>query len=102
MISDVQPILTEKEFAQMSLEQVGPVLNQRRVLYAGKSNDISQAIIALLDGKYRAEGSIGAAGGNGGGGPAAPTVANDARPAANTQAAQPDNNTAIPRRTGKQ
>jgi Skp family chaperone for outer membrane proteins len=85
VISDVQPILSEKDFAQVPLEQLGAVLNQRRVLYAGKTNDISQAIIALLDSKYRGEGAVGGAGGAGGGGgsPAATSGAGggDARPA---------------------
>ena len=69
VISDVQPMLTEKEFAQVPLEQLGPLLNQRRVLYSGKSSDISQAIIALLDSKY---GGVGAA--PGGQNPATPQL----------------------------
>jgi hypothetical protein len=62
------------------------VLNQRRVLYAGKTSDISQAVIALLDSKYRGEGAVGAAGGTGGGAgggaPATTSTGGDARPAA--------------------
>jgi len=101
VISDVQPILSEKEFAQVPLEQLGAVLNQRRVLYAGKTNDISQAVIALLDSKYRGEGAVGAAGagagagGAGGGAPAAAAGAGDARPAA-----QSDTGTPVQRRPG--
>ena len=73
VISDVQPMLTEKEFAQVPLEQLGPLLNQRRVVYAGKQSDISQAVIALLDSKYRGDGAVGAATGGGTGGQNAAT-----------------------------
>jgi hypothetical protein len=46
-------------------EQLGAILNQRRVIYASKSADISEPIIALLDGQYKAGGggAVGAAGG---------------------------------------
>ena len=106
VISDVQPILSEKEFAQVPLEQLGAVLNQRRVLYAGKSNDISQAVIALLDSKYRGEGAVGAAGGGpagaggGGVGNGANAGAGDARPAADGggRPAQPEAGGPIQRR----
>lgn len=95
VISDVQPILSEKEFAQVPLEQLGAVLNQRRVLYAGKTNDISQAVIALLDSKYRGDGAVGAARGGGAG---AGTGGGDARPAADGGPAQSDPAPGAPRR----
>ena len=91
VINDVQPTISDKDLAQIQLKDVGAVLNQRRVVYASKSTDISQAIIALLDSKYRGEGAVGAVGGAGapagnvtappGGGNAATGPA-EARPAA--------------------
>jgi hypothetical protein len=56
VIADVQPVLNEKQWAQVPPEQVESVIAQRRVLFSGKSLDVSDAIIALLDSKYRARG----------------------------------------------
>ena len=63
VLSDVQPQASEKELNGMNLDQLRAFLSQRRVLHASKQADISDAVIALLDSKYRAEGGVGAAGG---------------------------------------
>ena len=65
VISDYQPQVPDKDQAQMNMAQLRDYLNQRRVLFASKQADISDAIIALMDAKYRAEGGGGAVGGGG-------------------------------------
>ena len=64
VLADHQPTMSDKELEQVPADQLGAILNQRRVIYASKAADISDPIIALLDGQYKAGGAIGAAGGN--------------------------------------
>jgi hypothetical protein len=82
VIADVQPILSEKQWAQVPPEQVESVIAQRRVLFSGKSLDVSDAIIALLDSKYRGRPAPGPAGGAapGAGAPAGAGPAAQRRP----------------------
>ena len=76
VISDFQPQATDKQLTAMSVDQLRDFLNQRRVLFSSKQADISDAIIARLDSKYRAEGggaTLGALSGDGA--PAIPSAA---------------------------
>ena len=97
VLSDFQPQASDKELAAMSLKDMQVFLNQRRILFSSKQADISDAIIARLDSKYRAEGSgavgaavggagapipsLGAAGGNTGVAPGAVGPTDNARQA---------------------
>jgi Skp family chaperone for outer membrane proteins len=64
VLADHQPTMSDKELEQVPGEQLGAILNQRRVIYASKAADISEPIIALLDGQYKTGGgAVGAAGG---------------------------------------
>ena len=56
VIADHQPTLTDEELDKVPAEQIGAVLDRRRVIYASKNADISDAIIASLDAKYKAGG----------------------------------------------
>jgi len=86
VVSDQQQTLTDDELEKVPPEQVGPIMDRRRVIYASKSADISDAIIAALDAKYKA--------GGGGQGPVGrgPVITN---PGGATQAAD-----TTPRRSG--
>lgn len=105
VLGDVQP--TDQNIIAAPVERLGDLLAQRRVLYSAKSVDISQAITALVDSKYRASGAVGGAGtgaggpatpgGSGGGGAQAPGAA-DARPASDAGPRQNTGAPAIPRR----
>jgi Skp family chaperone for outer membrane proteins len=64
VLADHQPTMSDKELEQVPGEQLGAILNQRRVIFASKAADISDPIIALLDGQYKAGGAGGTAGGN--------------------------------------
>lgn len=56
VIADHQPALTDEELEKIPAEQIGAVMDRRRVIYASKNADVSDAIIASLDAKYKAGG----------------------------------------------
>jgi Skp family chaperone for outer membrane proteins len=56
VLSDHQPVITDEELEKVPAEQVGALVDRRRVIYASKNADISDAIIASLDAKYKAGG----------------------------------------------
>lgn len=56
VVADHQPTLTDEELEKIPAEQIGAVMDRRRVIYASKNADISEAIIASLDAKYKAGG----------------------------------------------
>ena len=75
VLSDFQPQASDKEVAAMSLKDLQIFLNTRRILYSSKQADISDAIIARLDSKFRAEGGGAAVGAAvGGAGAPIPTI----------------------------
>ena len=51
--------MTDKDMEQISPENLPTILNQRRVVYVSKAADISDAVIAALDAKYKAGGGAG-------------------------------------------
>ena len=77
VLSDHQPNITDEELEKVQVDQIGAIIDRRRVIYASKNADISDAIIASLDAKYRAGGGGGAPAGIGQGG-GAPNNANTA------------------------
>lgn len=56
VLADHQPTLTDEELENIPAEQIGAVMDRRRVIYASKNADISDAIIAALDARYKAGG----------------------------------------------
>ena len=48
--------VTDEELEKVPAEQIGALIDRRRVIYASKNADISDAIIASLDAKYKAGG----------------------------------------------
>lgn len=66
VLADHQPTMTDKELEQIQGDNLPSILNQRRVIYASKNADISDAIIASLDAKYKAGGGAGSVGITGG------------------------------------
>ena len=56
VLADHQPTLTDEEMEKVPVDQVGALLDRRRVIYASKAVDISDAIIASLDARYKAGG----------------------------------------------
>lgn len=56
VLADHQPSLTDQELEKIPAEQIGAIMDRRRVIYASKNADISDAIIAALDAKYKAGG----------------------------------------------
>ena len=56
VLADHQPSLTDDELEKIPAEQIGSVIDRRRVIFASKNADISDAIIASLDAKYKAGG----------------------------------------------
>lgn len=56
VLSDHQPMVTDEELEKVPAEQIGALIDRRRVIYASKNADISDAIIASLDAKYKAGG----------------------------------------------
>lgn len=66
VLADQKPDLPEN-LAQINVEQLRGILNQRNVLHADPKVDLSDEVIAKLDEKYKA--------GGGGGGASAPTAA---------------------------
>ena len=73
VLADHQPTLSDEELEKIPADRIGEVMDRRRVIYASKSADISDAVIAALDAKYKAGGGQGAVGqgpiGNNGGTP---------------------------------
>lgn len=67
VLADHQPTMSDKELEAIPGEQLVSILNQRRVIHASKSADISDAIIAALDARYKAGGGGAAGAGNVGG-----------------------------------
>ena len=61
VLSDHQPNVTDEELEKVPAEQIGALIDRRRVIYASKNADISDAIIASLDAKYKAGGGAGPA-----------------------------------------
>ena len=74
VLADHQPTMTDKELEAIPGEQLVSILNQRRVIHASKSADISDAIIASLDARFKAGGGGGAAGAGNAGGDAGANV----------------------------
>ena len=62
VLADHQPTLSDDELDTIPADRIGQVMDRRRVIYASKNADISDAIIAALDARYKA------GGGQGGGG----------------------------------
>lgn len=62
VLADHQPTLTDEEMEKIPVDQVGALLDRRRVIYASKAVDVSDAIIASLDAKYKAGGGAAPAG----------------------------------------
>jgi Skp family chaperone for outer membrane proteins len=56
VLSDHQPMVSDEELEKIPVEQIGALIDRRRVIYASKNADISDAIIASLDAKYKAGG----------------------------------------------
>ena len=56
VLADHQPTLSDEELEKIPAERIGEVMDRRRVIYASKNADISDAIIASLDAKYKAGG----------------------------------------------
>ena len=56
VLADHQPTLTDEEMEKIPPEQIGAVMDRRRVIYTSKQVDISDAIIAMMDAKYKAGG----------------------------------------------
>jgi Skp family chaperone for outer membrane proteins len=61
VLSDHQPTLTDEDLEKNPADKISAAIDQRRVVYASKNIDISDAIIAALDAKYKAAGGAGAA-----------------------------------------
>jgi Skp family chaperone for outer membrane proteins len=61
VLSDHQPVVTDEELEKIPAEQIGALIDRRRVIYASKNADISDAIIASLDARYKAGGGAAAA-----------------------------------------
>ena len=68
VLTDHQPQLGDKEMASVPFEQMATLMNQRRVLYASKTADISDEVIALMDTQYKGAPAANAGGGAGGSG----------------------------------
>jgi Skp family chaperone for outer membrane proteins len=62
VLSDHQPPLSDAELEKIPTDQIGVVMDRRRIIYASKYADISDAIIASLDAKYKAGGGQGPVG----------------------------------------
>jgi Skp family chaperone for outer membrane proteins len=62
VLSDHQPPLTDAELEKIPTDQIGVVMDRRRIIYSSKYADISDAIIASLDAKYKAGGGQGPVG----------------------------------------
>src|SRR5918993_760708 len=58
VLADQHPELPEN-LDQINFEQLRALINARSVLYTAKKSDISDAVIALLDSKYKGRGSSG-------------------------------------------
>ena len=56
VLTDHQPTVSDEELEKIPAEQISAVMDRRRVIYASKNADISDAIIASLDAKYKAGG----------------------------------------------
>ena len=74
VLADHQPTLSDEELEKIPAERIGEIMDRRRVIHTSKNADISDAIIAALDAKYKAcggaQGAIGQGpGGNTGGTP---------------------------------
>lgn len=61
VLSDHQPTITDEDLEKNTADKISAAIDQRRVIYASKNVDISDAIIAALDAKYKAAGGAGAA-----------------------------------------
>ena len=83
VLADHQPTLSDEELEKIPPEQIGAIMDRRRVIYTSKNVDISDAIIASLDAKYKAGG--GGGGGAGAVGQGGPRL--DAGPDANAAGA---------------
>jgi Skp family chaperone for outer membrane proteins len=59
VLADHQPPVTDAELEKIPTDQIGAVMDRRRIIYASKYADISDAIIASLDAKYKAGGGQG-------------------------------------------
>jgi hypothetical protein len=53
VLADHQPPLSDAELEKIPTDQIGVVMDRRRIIYASKYADISDAIIASLDAKYK-------------------------------------------------
>src|SRR5918993_2333808 len=60
VFADQHPELPEN-LDQINFDQLRALINSRTVLYTAKKSDISDAVIALLDSKYKGRGGTGAA-----------------------------------------
>ena len=70
VLADQRPDLPEN-LGQISVDQLRAILNGRNVLFSSEKVDVTQAVIAELDAKYKA----------GGGGPPAPAAGGTPSPA---------------------
>jgi Skp family chaperone for outer membrane proteins len=62
VLADHQPPLSDAELEKIPTDQIGAVMDRRRIIYSSKYADISDAIIASLDAKYKAGGGQGPVG----------------------------------------
>jgi Skp family chaperone for outer membrane proteins len=84
VLTDHQPALTDAELEKLPVDQLAAVMDRRRIVYASKYADISDAIIAALDAKYKAGGGGQGAVGQAPGG-TAPLITNATGAPGNTQ-----------------
>jgi Skp family chaperone for outer membrane proteins len=62
VLADHQPPVTDAELEKVPPDQIGALMDRRRIIYSSKYADISDAVIAALDAKYKAGGGQGPVG----------------------------------------